>query len=77
MILDDSLDLGQTYRIERRAWLGPDNYDLVTPLGSAEYMIAHADFPAAATKLHLYPSGHMPYLGNDARRKPLPVSASA
>ena len=48
--------------------VGAGHYDLVTPLGSAEYMIAHADFPAAATKLHLYPSGHIPYLGNDAQR---------
>lgn len=48
--------------------VGAGHNDLVTPLGPAEYVIAHADFPAAATKLHLYPSGHMPFLGNDARR---------
>jgi carboxypeptidase C (cathepsin A) len=42
-------------------------YDLVTPLGSADYVIAHAGFPPGAAELHLYPSGHMPYLGTEAR----------
>jgi carboxypeptidase C (cathepsin A) len=50
-----------------RLMLGAGYYDLVTPLGSAEYEIAHAGFPAAATELRIYPSGHMSYLGNDAR----------
>jgi len=40
---------------------------LVTTLGSAEYTVAHAGIPLEATQFHLYPSGHMPYLGTDAR----------
>jgi carboxypeptidase C (cathepsin A) len=50
-----------------RLMVGAGYYDLVTPLGSAEYEIAHAGFPAAATELRVYASGHMPYLGDDAR----------
>lgn len=48
--------------------VGAGYYDLVTPLGSAEYVIAHAGFPADATEMHIYPSGHMPYLGTKARQ---------
>lgn len=51
-----------------RLMVGAGYYDLVTPLGSAEYVIAHGDFPATATELHAYPSGHMPYLGSKARQ---------
>lgn len=51
-----------------RLMVGAGYYDLVTPLGTAEYMLRHADIPASATEVHLYPSGHMPYLGEDSRR---------
>lgn len=51
-----------------RLILGSGYYDLVTSLGSAEYVVAHGDFPAAATEMHVYPSGHMPYLGTKARQ---------
>ena len=51
-----------------RVMVGSGYYDLVTPLGSAEYVVAHAGFPIAATEIHVYPSGHMPYLGTKARQ---------
>lgn len=48
--------------------VGNGYYDLVSPLGTAEYVIAHAGFPADMTEMHIYPSGHMPYLGTKARQ---------
>lgn len=50
-----------------RLMVGTGYYDLVTPLGTAEYTLAHAGVPLGATSFHVYPSGHMPYLGADAR----------
>jgi carboxypeptidase C (cathepsin A) len=50
-----------------RLMVGTGYYDLVTPLGSAEYTLAHAGVPLGATSFHVYPSGHMPYLGAEAR----------
>lgn len=40
----------------------------MTPLGTAQYMLTHSDIPAAATEVHVYPSGHMPYLGDESRQ---------
>jgi carboxypeptidase C (cathepsin A) len=51
-----------------RLMVGAGYYDLVTPLGNAQYMLTHSDIPAAATTMHGYPSGHMPYLGDESRR---------
>lgn len=51
-----------------RLMVGTGYYDLVTTLGSAEYTVTHAGIPLTATQFHLYPSGHMPYLGNEARQ---------
>src|SRR5580658_646300 len=51
-----------------RLMVGAGYYDLVTPLGSAEYVVAHARIPMSATEMHFYPSGHMPYLGTEARQ---------
>ncbi|WP_347269779.1 S10 family peptidase [Rhizorhabdus histidinilytica] len=50
-----------------RLMVGTGYYDLVTPLGSADYVIAHAGIPLARTSFHGYPSGHGPYLGVEAR----------
>lgn len=50
-----------------RLMVGTGYYDLVTPLGSADYVLAHAGVPLAATRVHAYPSGHGPYLGAEAR----------
>ncbi|TWB39626.1 S10 family peptidase [Nitrospirillum pindoramense] len=50
-----------------RVMVGAGYYDLVTTLGSAAFTIAHAGIPQDRTETHLYPSGHMPYLGDEAR----------
>ncbi|MBB6250850.1 S10 family peptidase [Nitrospirillum iridis] len=50
-----------------RVMIGAGYYDLVTTLGSAAYTVAHSGIPQDRTETHLYPSGHMPYLGNEAR----------
>ncbi len=50
-----------------RLMVGTGYYDLVTPLGTAEYTLTHAGVPLGATSFHAYPSGHMPYLGAEAR----------
>jgi hypothetical protein len=50
-----------------RLMVGTGYYDLVTTLGSAEYTVTHAGIPLEATQFYLYPSGHMPYLGTEAR----------
>jgi carboxypeptidase C (cathepsin A) len=52
---------------QMRLMVGTGYYDLVTPLGSADYTLAHAGVPLAATTFRHYPSGHMPYLGAESR----------
>jgi carboxypeptidase C (cathepsin A) len=51
-----------------RLMIGTGYYDLQTTLGTAEYTVAHSGIPLEATEMHLYPSGHMAYLGDDSRR---------
>ena len=48
--------------------VGAGYYDLQTPLGTADYTLSHSGIPAAAMQVHLYASGHMPYLGDESRR---------
>lgn len=43
-------------------------YDLVTPLAAAEYALAHAPIPRERLTIKGYPSGHMPYMGEDSAR---------
>jgi len=64
-------DLGIAMRRnpELRLMVGAGYYDLVTTLGAAEYTIAHSGIPADRTQFRYYRSGHMPYLGSDARAK--------
>jgi carboxypeptidase C (cathepsin A) len=52
-----------------RLFVGTGYYDLVTTVGSAEYTIAHGDFPAERVTMKTYESGHMPYLGGDSRKQ--------
>jgi len=54
---------------ELQLFVGTGYYDLVTTVGSAEYMVAHADFPAERVTLRNYQSGHMPYLGKESRQR--------
>lgn len=51
-----------------RLLVGSGYYDMVTPLGSAEYTIHHAGIPLDRTEMRVYPSGHMLYLGTEARQ---------
>jgi len=46
-----------------RLFVAAGYYDLATPPGAAEYVLAHSAIPASATSLHYYESGHMPYMG--------------
>jgi hypothetical protein len=50
-----------------RLMVGAGYYDLVTPLGSAEYTVTHAGIPLSRTRFRYYRSGHMSYLGAEAR----------
>lgn len=52
-----------------RLMVGTGLYDLVTTLGAADYTIAHAGIALDRVTTHLYPSGHMPYLGDEARQQ--------
>ena len=51
-----------------RLMVGSGYYDLQTTLGTAEYTVAHSGIAPEATEMHLYPSGHMAYLGDDSRK---------
>lgn len=51
---------------ELRAFVVAGYYDLVTTLGAAEYALAHAAIARERLVLKGYPSGHMPYLGEDS-----------
>ena len=64
-----ALDLAVAMRRnpQLRLMIGTGYYDLVTTLGAAEYTVTHAGIPLEATEFHVYPSGHMPYLGDEAR----------
>jgi len=45
-------------------------YDLATPFAGTQYQLSHVGLPAALqshVEFHLYPSGHMVYLREDAR----------
>lgn len=50
-----------------RLMVGTGYFDLVTPIGSADYVLAHAGGPLGQASFHGYPSGHGPYLGAEAR----------
>lgn len=54
---------------ELRLFVGMGYYDLVTPLGDAEYLLAHDGFDPARIQRHYYRSGHMAYLGRDSRQQ--------
>jgi hypothetical protein len=50
-------------------FIGIGYYDLVTPLGAAEYTILHSGIEPARVGYHYYASGHVMYMGRDNRRK--------
>lgn len=49
-----------------RTFVAVGYFDLVTTLGAAEYALAHSPLPRERLQLKGYPSGHMPYLGEDS-----------
>lgn len=63
----DDLGVAMRRNPDLRLMVGAGYYDLVTTLGSAEYLVAHSGIPAERTSFHYYESGHMPYLGDKAR----------
>jgi carboxypeptidase C (cathepsin A) len=54
---------------ELRVFIGAGYFDLVTTLGGAEYAMTHAAVPQDRVTVRGYPSGHMPYLGDDSARQ--------
>lgn len=52
-----------------RLMVGSGLYDLVTTIGDADYTLSHAGIPLSRVQLHTYPSGHMAYLGKQAREQ--------
>jgi carboxypeptidase C (cathepsin A) len=54
---------------ELRVLFGQGYWDLVCPLGQIRYAVSHMHMPAERVQVALYPSGHMPYLGEDSAAK--------
>lgn len=46
-----------------KVFIGTGYYDLVTTFGAAEYALRQSGFAKDRTEHKIYPSGHMPYLG--------------
>lgn len=65
---NDATDLAIAMRRnpQLRVFVGVGYYDLVTTLGAAEYALAHSAMARDRLALKAYPSGHMPYLGEDS-----------
>jgi len=66
-----ALELGAAMRRapDMKLFIGAGDYDLVTPLGAAEYVAAHSGLPQDRVAIHDYESGHMAYLGEANARK--------
>ncbi|WP_146116631.1 MULTISPECIES: peptidase S10 [unclassified Arthrobacter] len=60
-----AMEIDSTFRLFVAAGL----YDLVTPIGSASYAIAQISDDSKRAILRSYESGHMPYIGDDAREE--------
>lgn len=52
-----------------RLFVGTGWFDLVTTVGGAEQMLAHAGLDPQRVVVKTYASGHMPYIGADSRRQ--------
>lgn len=65
----DDLAVAMRRNPSLQLFVGTGYYDLVTTVGSAEYTVAHADFPGDRVTLRNYTSGHMPYLGVESRQQ--------
>ncbi|MET3525244.1 S10 family peptidase [Phenylobacterium koreense] len=51
-----------------KVFVGAGYYDLTTTLGSAEYVTRRSGLAHDRLTLRAYPSGHMPYMGDDSPR---------
>jgi hypothetical protein len=51
-----------------QVFVGAGYYDFATTLGAAEYALAHAPIPRERLQFKGYPSGHIPFLGEDSAR---------
>ena len=51
-----------------QVFIGAGYYDLVTTFGAAEYTARHSGLPPERVTLKTYPSGHMPYLGDESAK---------
>jgi carboxypeptidase C (cathepsin A) len=49
-----------------RVFFGTGYYDLATELGGVRYTVSHMGMPAGRVVVKEYPSGHMPYLGEES-----------
>lgn len=65
---NDATDLAVAMRRNPalRVFVAAGYFDLVTTLGAAEYALAHSAVDRTRLSLKGYPSGHMPYLGEDS-----------
>lgn len=65
---NDATDLAVALRRNPslRVFVAAGYFDLVTTLGAAEYALAHSAIDRRRVILKGYPSGHMPYLGEDS-----------
>lgn len=60
----DALAIAMRRNPRLRLFVAAGYYDLATPPGAAEYVLAHSGIAPAGTSLHYYESGHMPYMGS-------------
>ena len=49
-------------------FVGSGYYDLITTFGAAEAVARHSGLARDRLTMKVYPSGHMPYLGDDSAR---------
>lgn len=51
-----------------KVFVGAGYYDLVTTFGAAEYLTRRSGLARERVTLRTYPSGHMPYMGDESAR---------
>ena len=51
-----------------KVFVGAGYYDLVTTFGAAEYVTRRSGLARDRVTLRTYPSGHMPYMGDESAR---------
>jgi carboxypeptidase C (cathepsin A) len=64
----DDLAVAMRRNPSLKLFVGAGYFDFVTPIGSAEYTIAHADIDPSRVSFRFYKSGHMAYIGEENRK---------